>query len=48
MKNLDYIPESLKKSIHRAQYYIDKLRMLRIHVYWGARLELADPDMTFI
>ena len=26
--------------------HIDKLRMLRIRVYWGARLEPVDPHMT--
>ena len=26
--------------------HINKLRMLRIRVYWGARLEPVDPDMT--
>ena len=26
--------------------HIDKLRMLRIRVYWGAQLELVDPDVT--
>ena len=28
--------------------HIDKLRMLRIRVYWGARLEPVDPDVTSI
>ena len=26
--------------------HIDKLHMLRIHVYWGAQLEPVDLDVT--
>ena len=26
--------------------HINKLRILRIHVYWGVLLELVDPDVT--
>ena len=48
MKNLDYIPRpSWKYATIIDLGHINKLRMLRIRLYWGAWLEPVDPDVTF-
>ena len=37
----------MKSSRHKFELgHVDKLRMLRARVYWGARLEPVDPDVT--
>ena len=37
----------MKSSRHKLELgYLDKLRMLRTCVYWGARLEPVDPNVT--
>ena len=52
MKNLDYIPPCPSFTVPTVYAaimdlgLIDKLRMLRIRLYWGARLEPVDPDVT--
>ena len=52
MKDLDYIHEKYSPHLLYAAIidlglgHIHKLCMLRIHVYWGARLEPVDPEVT--
>ena len=36
----------MKSSRHKLELgHVDKLRMLRTRVYWGARLEPVDPNV---
>ena len=43
----DYVQSPSRIRRHEFELgHIDKLRMLRIREYWGARLEPVDPDVT--
>ena len=48
MNNLETTSRVPHEYIRRHKFelgHIDKLRMLSIRVYWGARLEPVDPDV---